>query len=232
MGKRSRQRAAVLVLQRRFALAGPEWPPSEALPNSDMNRWRGCRRASTGRPGSSGAVVAPDRGPAPRTGASPLEMGEGGPQKPGREMGCMGVEDPSHYLIGVLGGETAEQAVEVGTVVVDVDRDAHAALPHRTGDMLPPELFLNGGRVYALAPGRQDARSSSGVKWRVSSSPLTQQVNATPPTVRRSYRPGAALDECPRPPDRRPRPAGPAQAGAGSSLDAAPMNASTATGSK
>jgi hydrogenase maturation protease len=29
-------------------------------------------------------------------------MGERGPQKPGREMGRMGVEDPSHYLTGVL----------------------------------------------------------------------------------------------------------------------------------
>src|SRR5215467_3297573 len=72
---------------------------------------------------------APDRGRAPRTGASPLIVGERGPQKPGREIpgspgnrgggvriswggvGCMGAEGPSsiwnhssgHYPGGVTG---------------------------------------------------------------------------------------------------------------------------------
>jgi hypothetical protein len=45
---------------------------------------------------------APDRGPAPRTGASLPVVGERGPQKQGREMGCLGREDPSDYLTGVL----------------------------------------------------------------------------------------------------------------------------------
>src|SRR5258708_13718010 len=75
---------------------------------------RSSSRREIRRPG------APDRGPAPRTGASPLVVGERGPQKPGREIpgspgnrggggriswgggGCMGGEDPSPYLTAVL----------------------------------------------------------------------------------------------------------------------------------
>jgi hypothetical protein len=51
---------------------------------------RSSSRREIRRPG------APDRGPAPRTGASLPVVGERGPQKPGREMGCMGDEDPSN----------------------------------------------------------------------------------------------------------------------------------------
>src|SRR6266516_4599746 len=46
-----------------------------------------------------GGQVPQKSGPAPRTAASPLVEGERGPQKPGREVGCMGAEDPSGFGI-------------------------------------------------------------------------------------------------------------------------------------
>jgi uncharacterized membrane protein len=84
---------------------------------------RSSSRREIRRPG------APDRGPAPRTGASLPVVGERGPQKQGREIpgspgnrgggvrisrggvGCMGGEDPSDYLTGVLSTRPALLAV-------------------------------------------------------------------------------------------------------------------------
>ena len=43
-------------------------------------------------------------------------MGERGPQKHGREMGCMGGEDPSYYLTGAL--EPVEEVAQRGGVGV------------------------------------------------------------------------------------------------------------------
>jgi K+-transporting ATPase ATPase B chain len=57
---------------------------------------------------------APDRGSAPRTGASLPVVGEGGPQKQGREMGCLGAEDPSDYPTGVLGTIHLKDIVKPG----------------------------------------------------------------------------------------------------------------------
>src|SRR5207249_6498881 len=74
---------------------------------------------------------APDGGRAPRTAAIPLAMGERGPQKPGRQMGRMGAEDPT--TIRNQSSKEMSQLVSLGLQiagVVAVGLDADGDLLH------------------------------------------------------------------------------------------------------
>src|SRR5262249_46814849 len=79
--------------------AGRPASREKAGARQSLTRWGSGRQGwrEIRRPG------APDRGCAPRTAGSPWDMGDRGPQKHGRDMGCMGGEDPSALPAGPPG---------------------------------------------------------------------------------------------------------------------------------
>src|SRR5438094_6326504 len=80
---------------------------------------------------------APDGGSASRTGASAFGMRERGPQKPSRQMGCMGAEDPaklgtSHLRRArILPEEGLEQVASLEDGEAQVADQPEPGRPHR-----------------------------------------------------------------------------------------------------
>ncbi len=90
-------------------------------------------------------------------------MGERGPQKPGREMGCMGVEDPSHSLTGALAAPNAGRALfaVLAVVVFVLDRVTKGVVagnvPLGTELRVLPFVWItnahNAGAAFGVAQG-------------------------------------------------------------------------------